>query len=119
MYCFEGMTEIKQQLDQKLELKIVSSKSIYLAQILSTDAEIVAEARLILINDLAVYDRVFTHDHYQRKGLASILIKELEKIALAKGINKNFLVATEEGKMLYEKLGWKLYSHYTTIFISC
>jgi hypothetical protein len=44
-------------------------------------------------------------------------MKELEKIALSKGISKNFLVATEEGKPLYESLGWKLYCLYTSIVI--
>lgn len=44
-------------------------------------------------------------------------MKELEKIALSKGVSKNFLVATEQGKSLYESLGWELYSLYTSIVI--
>jgi len=43
------------------------------------------------------------------------LMRELENIALAKGVSKNFLIATEEGKFLYESLGWEVYSLYTSI----
>jgi len=42
---------------------------------------------------------------------------KLEKIALAKGIKQNVLVATEEGKGLYTSLGWDLFSLYTSIVI--
>jgi hypothetical protein len=42
---------------------------------------------------------------------------ELEKIAVSNGIHNNFLVATEQGKSLYETMGWELYSSYTSIVI--
>jgi hypothetical protein len=44
-------------------------------------------------------------------------MKQLEQIALSKEVSQNFLVATEEGKSLYESLGWELYSLYTSIVI--
>ena len=42
---------------------------------------------------------------------------ELDQIALSKGVFKNFLVATEEGRPFYQTLGWELYSLYTSIVI--
>lgn len=117
MCCFEKMKEIKAELNNDYILNIDFSNSGYLAQILSIEGEIVSEARLILVNDLAIYDRVITNENHKRKGLASILMKELEIIAISNGVHKNFLVATEQGKPLYEKLGWKLYSLFTSVVI--
>uniref|UniRef100_A0AAU6WTY8 GNAT family N-acetyltransferase n=1 Tax=Chryseobacterium endophyticum TaxID=1854762 RepID=A0AAU6WTY8_9FLAO len=72
---------------------------------------------MILVGGLAVYDRIVTHQDHRRKGLATHIIKELESIALSKGISENFLVATELGKLLYESLGWKIYCLYSSLVI--
>jgi hypothetical protein len=48
----------------------------------------------------------------------TVLMKELEKIALSKEISRNFLVATKEGKLLYESLGLELSCLYTSVVIS-
>jgi len=73
--------------------------------------------RVSLTDDVAVYDRIVTEVKHQRKGLASFLLKELEKIALSKGFFNNLLVATEEGRLLYETLGWKVYCLHSSIVI--
>lgn len=117
MFCFGKMKETKAELDHDYILNIESSEYGYLAQILTVNGEVASESRLILVNDLAVYDRVITNENHKRKGLASILMRELEKIAVSKGVHKNFLVATEQGKFLYEKLGWKVYCLYTSVVI--
>jgi len=79
--------------------------------------KVASSGRIVFVDGLAVYDRISTEKDHRRKGLASLLMKELEKIALSEGFSANFLVATEEGKNLYESLGWKLYSFYTSIVI--
>jgi predicted GNAT family acetyltransferase len=81
------------------------------------NTEQAAIGRLIVVDDVAVYDRVITEEEHRRKGLASIVLAKLEEIALSKGVSNNFLVATQQGKLLYESLGWKLYSSYTSIVI--
>lgn len=60
--------------------------------------------------------RQFLSNH-RRKGLGTLLMKELEKIALANNVTTNFLVATEEGKSLYISLGWEIYSFYSSAVI--
>ena len=89
--------------------------STFVVSILTQKGELAASGRVVLVDDLAVYDRISTEDNHRRKGLATFLMKELENIALAKGVSKNFLIATEEGKFLYESLGWEVYSLYTSI----
>lgn len=117
MYCFEPMKAIHLELSDDYNLKIQVLNSVFIAQILTDKNKIASEGRLILVDDLAIYDRIVTHEEHRGKGLATILMKELENIAISNGIRKNFLVATLQGKFLYEKLGWKLYTLYTSIVI--
>jgi GNAT superfamily N-acetyltransferase len=76
-----------------------------------------AIGRLIIVDGLAVYDRIKTEEGHQRKGLATQVMQELQRIAASEGVSKNLLVATEQGKLLYESLGWKMYSLYTSMVI--
>lgn len=92
--------------------------STFVIRILTENNEVASEGRVVIIDDLAIYDRIITNSNHKRKGLASFLMKELENIALSKGVFKNFLVATQEGKSLYESLGWELYCFYTSIVIT-
>lgn len=89
----------------------------FTVRILCNATEQAAIGRLIIIDDVAVYDRVVTEEEHRKKGLASVVLAKLEEIALSKGVSNNFLVATQQGKLLYESLGWKLYSSYTSIVI--
>ncbi|MCS3528734.1 GNAT family N-acetyltransferase [Chryseobacterium sp. JUb7] len=98
-------------------LEFESYPSAFVAKIMTKTGEQAAIGRVVIVDDIAIYDRILTEKEYQRKGLATFLIKQLEKIALSKKVFKNFLIATEEGKMLYEALGWEVYSFYTSIVI--
>jgi GNAT superfamily N-acetyltransferase len=117
MSCFHPMAIGDICLHNDYKLKITNYNSTFLIRIITQKGEVASTGRLILVDELAVYDRILTDKNHKRKGLARFLMKELEKIALSKGFSKNFLVATEEGKSLYESLGWKLYSLYTSIVI--
>ena len=117
MSCFHPMTIPNIRLHNDYKLETTNYNSTFVIKIVTHKGEVASTGRLILVDQMAVYDRILTDDNHKRKGLATFLMKELEKIALSKGISKNFLVATEEGKPLYQSLGWKLYSLYTSIVI--
>ncbi|MEO8239739.1 MAG: GNAT family N-acetyltransferase [Flavobacterium sp.] len=118
MYCFHTMNIPTTGLSDDYKLEFDHYNSTYVVRIVDKKGEPAAIGRIVLVDDLAVYDRISTEINHRRKGLATFLMKELEKIALSKGVFKNFLVATDEGKFLYESLGWKLYSPYTSIVIT-
>lgn len=118
MPCFHLMNDLPLGLPINYKFELSNYNSTIVARVKSLTDELASEGRLIMVDDLAVYDRIFTNQNHRRKGLAAFLIKELEKIALTKGIFKNFLVATEEGKMLYESLGWEVNSFYTSVVIT-
>lgn len=117
MFCFHPMNIPEPTLHEDYTLEYHNYNSTFVVKILTKSGELASIGRVVIVDDLAVYDRIVTEDNHQRKGLATFLMKELEKIALSKGITNNFLVATENGKLLYESLGWKLYSLYTSIVI--
>lgn len=117
MVCSEPMVFPNHHLDTEYEFEFDHYKSTFVVRILTQNNEEVAIGRVVLVDDIAVYDRIITESNHRRKGLATIIIKELEKIAHSKGITKSILVATEDGKQLYESLGWEVHSLYTSIVI--
>jgi GNAT superfamily N-acetyltransferase len=117
MSCFHRMNVTNNSLHEDYKLEFDFYNSTFVVRIVTQQGELASIGRVVLVDDLAVYDRISTDSKHRRKGLAKFLMKELEKIAISKGVFNNFLVATEEGKSLYLSLGWELYSYYTSIVI--
>lgn len=117
MSCLHPMKFSNGSLPNEYKLEFDNYNSTFVVRIVTQNGELASIGRVALVDDIAVYDRISTESDHRRKGLASFLIKELEKIALSKGVFKNFLVATEEGKLLYQSLGWEVYSLYTSVVI--
>ena len=117
MTCFRSMDFPDRNLHQDYHLEFEHYHSTFVVKIVAKNGELASTGRVAIIDDFAVYDRISTESRHQRKGLGTFLMKELEKISLSKGISKKVLVATEEGKLLYQSLGWELYSLYTSIVI--
>lgn len=117
MTCFHPMNFPEISLAEGYYLEFSEYNTTFVVRIVAENGEQASIGRVSLINDAAIYDRIITEKNHQRKGLASFLLKELEKIALSKGFSNNLLVATEEGKLLYETLGWKMYCLHSSIVI--
>jgi hypothetical protein len=117
MFCSSPMNISRKSLSESYRLEYENYNSTTAVKIIDENGELACIGRIVLAGDMAVYDRIVTAENHQRKGLATFLIHELEKIAVSNGIHNNFLVATEQGKSLYETMGWELYSFYTSIVI--
>jgi hypothetical protein len=117
MTCFRPMIIKDIPLHNDYTLSIEEYNSTYVVKVVAQNGNLASIGRLVLVDDLAIYDRISTAIDHRRNGLARFLMKELQKIAVSKGVIKNFLVATEEGRLLYQSLGWELYCLYTTIVI--
>lgn len=88
-----------------------------LLNILDADGEVAATGRIAFPGDLAIYDRIRTHENHRRKGLGRTIMKKLEALSEERGLRRAVLVATPDGRALYETLGWRLHSLYTTAVI--
>lgn len=117
MACFRPMESKSRVLSEGYNVAVDYEDGTFIIRITTMTDALAATGRLILVDDLAIYDRIVTESGHRRKGLATFLMQELEKIALSKGVFTNFLVATEAGKPLYLSLGWEIYSLYTTMVI--
>lgn len=117
MTCFHPMTFPEISLAEGYHLEFSEYNITFVVRIVAENDEQASIGRVSLIDGVAVYDRIITEISHQRKGLASFVLKELEKIALSKGFSNNLLVATEEGKLLYENLGWEVFALHSSIVI--
>lgn len=117
MTCNQPMHFTKGLLPEGYKLDIDESSSVPIIKVIAPDDEVAAVGRIAFADGYAIYDRIETHLDHRRRGLASIVIQALEQIMHGRGVTKSVLVATAEGKLLYEKLGWQLYSLYTTAVI--
>lgn len=76
-----------------------------------------AIGRVVVVDGFAIYDRIETRPEHRRRGLARAVMQALETIAREKGAVRGVLVATPDGRALYESLDWELHSPYTTAVI--
>ncbi|BBB68453.1 hypothetical protein UNDYM_4200 [Undibacterium sp. YM2] len=99
------------------KLDIALTQSISTVRVLTTEDEVAASGRIVLVDGLAIYDSIETQAAHQRRGLGRVLMKQLETIAAEHGIHGGGLVATPQGRALYASLGWELHSLYSTAVI--
>ena len=78
---------------------------------------LVARGGAALVDGLAVFDQIRTHEAHRRRGLARAVMTVLQRGALVLGIRQGALVATPEGRALYDAMGWKLHCLYTRLAI--
>lgn len=64
---------------------------------------------------VAVYDQIVTEAQFGRRGLGSAIMAELGRHAARRGVTTSLLVATADGKALYERLGWTLRSDIVSV----
>ena len=100
---------------------IDSRPPLTVATIKTAKGVVAASGRLGLVEGpvgrIAVFDRIRTHDDHRRRGLARALMAAHVNRAIENGVTRAALVATPDGRLLYEALGWQLHSLYTTALI--
>lgn len=81
------------------------------------DAEGTVAARGVvgIDGDIAVYDQIATEPAFLRRGLGTAIMNRLHARAIERGARDHLLIATAEGKALYERLGWRLGSEVVSL----
>lgn len=80
-----------------------------------TDGSLAARGVLGIHGTTAVYDQIVTEPQFGRRGLGSAIMAELGRRAVRRGVTECLLVATSDGKALYERLGWTLRSDIVSV----
>ncbi|ANZ39211.1 GNAT family N-acetyltransferase [Lentzea guizhouensis] len=89
-----------------------STGDVHDAVVLNND-HLAAKGRVAVCGSAAVVDVVETDPAHRRRGLGRVVMSELTRAAAAGGATRAVLVATEDGRALYEKLGWAVVSPVT------
>jgi GNAT superfamily N-acetyltransferase len=84
----------------------------------AADGECAAKGRVAVRGRAAVIDVVETDPAHRRRGLGSVVMAELTRAAADRGAVRAVLVATEAGRALYEKLGWRVESPMTAAHLA-
>ena len=79
-------------------------------RVVAPDGTLTASGHIALGERLAIYDRIGTEPAHQRRGLGRAVMHALQALARAHGRHEGVLVATDQGRALYESLGWRLHS---------
>lgn len=117
MTCLRRMTGESVTLPEGYTVSREAAGPVTIVRILAGDADLAAIGRVVMVDDVAVYDRIATEAPHRRKGLATLILQLLEETAFSQGITFGVLVATDQGKALYEALGWELVAPYTSVVI--
>ncbi|WP_231950674.1 GNAT family N-acetyltransferase [Allokutzneria albata] len=79
----------------------------------AADGSLAAAGRFAVWGEASVVDQVVTEPAHRRKGLGSVVMSELDALAVELGAVRAVLVATEDGLALYRRLGWAVLSPVT------
>jgi GNAT superfamily N-acetyltransferase len=74
------------------------------------DGVTAAQGKVAVWDNYATFDQIVTEPAYRRRGLGSVVMRELAATAFQQGARTGVLVATEAGRALYTRLGWDLIS---------
>jgi len=82
-------------------------------QILSASGELAASGYAAETEHIFIYDRIVTAPEHQRRGLGRLVMATLREAKQGASTPER-LIATEEGRALYESLGWRTLSPFST-----
>lgn len=85
-------------------------------RILAGDGMLAATGYAAEHDGVFTLDRILTDPAHRRRGLGRALVTALVSMQRT-GASRRVLVATDEGRALYQTLGWRVLTPYTTIVI--
>jgi GNAT superfamily N-acetyltransferase len=75
-------------------------------RMLTADGQVAAAGYVGVTDGIAVFDRIETDTDHRRRGLGTAVMRALTAAALHEGAREAVLGATDDGRALYERLGW-------------
>ncbi|MES2128320.1 MAG: GNAT family N-acetyltransferase [Pseudomonadota bacterium] len=88
------------------------------AELRDMDGQLAARGRVAHSDGIATFDQIVTEPAHQRKGLGRVVMTTLGNLSIAQGARVGVLVATEQGRALYQAMGWTMVSPVTAAVIA-
>lgn len=99
-------------LPARLSLLVEERPTVDVVRIVTETGDVAASGYVAFVEDQAIYDRIVTHEDWRRQGLGRAVMAALDRIAAERGIDRGILVATDDGRRLYELIGWRHHAPY-------
>jgi GNAT superfamily N-acetyltransferase len=115
---FEGEPPTPVPLPDSYALEFEQAGDLHRARIHAADGTTVADGRIVMIGDSAIFDRIATDEAHRRRGLGRALMAALHVRAQEHGAVRGLLAATQAGHALYMTLGWIVQSPYASAVIT-
>ena len=93
-------------------LTVETEGALTVARAFHFNGDLAASARLGRTGEFGVFDKVVTAPAHQRRGLGSTLMRALSGNAYSLGLRQGLLVGSDDGRALYEHLGWTFVSDF-------
>jgi GNAT superfamily N-acetyltransferase len=93
-------------------LVLETEGALTVARAFHRNGDLAASARLGRSGAFGVFDKVVTAPAHQRRGLGSTLMRALSGSAHGLGMRWGLLVGSDDGRALYEHLGWAFVSDF-------
>jgi GNAT superfamily N-acetyltransferase len=97
---------------------VTTRAGVTVARLLTAAGEVAARGQFALAGWAAVVDQVETAAGHRRRGLGTTVMKTIAATAASMGARTGVLVATAEGRALYETLGWTLHTPMTAAVLA-
>ncbi len=111
-----GRTAATPALSPPYALRLSTVGPVSEARIVTAAGEVAASGHAAEHAGVFVYDRIVTEEAHRRRGLGRVVMAALASARRAPDAPQ-VLVATRDGRALYETLGWSVHSPYATVFI--
>jgi len=98
------------------ELTLDAQPGVAVASVIAPEGNVVASGRMGLGASYAVADKIVTDERHRRLGLGTVVMAALERHALEAGLDRAVLGATDDGRALYERLGWDVGAPLTAVY---
>ncbi len=84
------------------------------AEIRDGSQGLVASGRIAITGPYAIVDDIGTEPAHRRRGLGTVIMETLNRVALEAGAATGLLVATPDGHALYSSVGWLVHTPYAS-----
>ncbi|MFB9239415.1 GNAT family N-acetyltransferase [Plantactinospora siamensis] len=98
-------------------IRVALDCAVVVATVVDGDGGTAACGRMAPAGGCAIVDQVQTHPAHRRRGLGASVMRALSDHAARSGLGTGILVATDDGRRLYQTLGWTLRSEIAVAYV--